>query len=65
MYFLIKGEGLLRKYNTNWDKVICDIKKEFDSKPVYNQKFLKTKIKSYGEETADLHYKEMPETGSN
>ena len=24
-----------------------DIKKEFDSKPVYNKIFLKTKIKSY------------------
>ena len=34
-------------YNTIWDKVSADIKKEFDSEPVYNRKFLKTKIKSH------------------
>ena len=33
-------------YNTIWDKVIADIRKEFDSKPAYNKKYLKTKIKS-------------------
>ena len=27
-------------------KVINIVKKEFDSKPVYNEKYLKTKIKS-------------------
>ena len=34
MYFLIKDDDLLEKYNA--------IKKEFDSKPVYNKTFLKT-----------------------
>ena len=32
------------KYNTIWDRVSADIKKEYNSKPIYN-KFLKTKIK--------------------
>ena len=32
-------------------KVINIIKKEFDSKPVYNEKYLKTKIKSYNGKT--------------
>ena len=27
-----------KKYNTIWDKVSADIKKEFDSEPVYNNK---------------------------
>ena len=27
MYFLIKGDGLLEKYNTIWYKVSADIKK--------------------------------------
>ena len=47
MYFLIEDDDLLEKYNTIWDKVIVDIKKEFDSKPVYNKNFLKTKRKSH------------------
>ena len=34
MFFLI---DLLEKYNTIWNKVISDIRKEFDSKPVYNK----------------------------
>ena len=34
MYFLIKYDDLLEKYNTVWDKVSADIKKEFDSEPV-------------------------------
>ena len=40
------GDNLIKKHNAIWDKVSADIKKEFDSKPVYNKKFLKTKIKS-------------------
>ena len=43
----------------------CDIKKEFDSEPAYNKNFLKTKIKSYGDEATDFHDKEIPQVGSN
>ena len=35
-YFLIEDNDLLEKYNTIWDKVSTDIKKEFDSEPFYN-----------------------------
>ena len=38
MYFLIENDELLEKYNTIWDKVSADIKKEFDREPVYNIK---------------------------
>ena len=48
MYFLIEDDALLEKYNTIWDKVSADIKKEFDSELVYFF-FLKTKIKSHGD----------------
>ena len=48
MYFLNEDDGFLEKYNTIWDKVSADIKKEFDSEPVYFF-FLKTKIKSHGD----------------
>ena len=40
--FLIKDNELLEKYNEIWDKVSKVIKKEFDSEPVYNKKYLKT-----------------------
>ena len=36
MYFLIEDD-VLGKYNTIRDKVSDDMKKEFDSKPVYNK----------------------------
>ena len=39
MYFLVEDDDSLGKYNTIWDKVSTDIKKEFDSKPVYNNIF--------------------------
>ena len=29
--FFIEDDNLLKKYNTIWDKVSADIKKEFDS----------------------------------
>ena len=40
MYFLIEDDSLLGKYNTIWDKVSADVKKEFDSEPVYTKTFL-------------------------
>ena len=36
-----------KKYNEIWKNVSNIIKKDFDSKPVYHEKYLKTKIKSY------------------
>ena len=55
MYFLIEDDDLLEKYNIIWDKISADIKNEFDSEPVYNKKFLKTKMKSHGDEVTDFH----------
>ena len=57
MYFLIEGDDLLEKYNTIWDKVSADMKKEFDSEPVYNKNFLKTKIKFRSDEVTDSYDK--------
>ena len=37
LYFLIEDNDLLEKFNTILDKVSADIKKEFDSEPVYNK----------------------------
>ena len=45
MYFLIEDEDLLEKYNTIWDKFSADIKKEFDSEPVYQKIFFENQNK--------------------
>ena len=65
MYFLIEDDDLLEKYNTIWVKVSADIKKEFDSDPAYNKIFLKTKIKSHGDEVTDFYDKEIPIISTN
>ena len=39
MHFLIKNDELLKKYETMSDKLKADIKKELDSKSVYNKNF--------------------------
>ena len=63
--FLIEDDDLCEKFNTIRDKVSSDIKKEFDSEPAYNQIFLKTKIKSYGDDVTDFYDKEIPKVNSN
>ena len=45
MYFLIKDDELLEKYNEVWEKVKNSIRKEFDSKPVCNEKYLKANFR--------------------
>ena len=63
--FLIEDDNLLEKYNTIWDKVSADIKKELDGEPVYNKELLKTKIKSHDHEVIDFYYKKVPKVDSN
>ena len=50
---------------SSWDKISCDIKKEFDSQPVHNKNFLNTRIRSYSDEDTDFHDKEIHKVGSN
>ena len=64
MHFLIEDDDLLEKYTTIWDNVGTDIRKEFDSGPVCNKKFLKTKIKSYFDEAIDFCNKAIPKVNS-
>ena len=65
IHFLIEDDDLYKKYNTIWDKVSADIKKEFYSEPVYNKVYLKTKIKPHGDEITYFYNKEIPKLGSN
>ena len=59
MYFLIDDNVLLEKYNTTRDKVSTDIKKEIDGEPVYNEEFLKTKIKSHADQAPGFYDKKI------
>ena len=45
----------------NWKNVSNIIKKEFDSKAIYNEKYLKIKIKFYnGKISTNVHINEIP-----
>ena len=57
MYFLIEHDDILEKHNTIWGKVSADVKKEFNSNPVYNKEFLKSKIKYHSDEITDFYDK--------
>ena len=57
---------MLEKYNKNWDKVINIINNGFGSGPVYNNKYLKTEIKSYeGKVNTIFHNDKMSADGSH
>ena len=56
MSFLIKNE-LLEKYNEIWEKVKNSIEKEFVSELIYNEKYLKAKMKMYnGKTNTNFHH---------
>ena len=44
---LVNDKEILIKYSEIWDKIKSLIKKEFNGEPVYNDKYIKTKIKIY------------------
>ena len=63
--FLIPDDELLEKYNEIWEKVKDSLKREFGSKPVYNKKYLKAKIKSYnGKINTNFHNNKIPKKDS-
>ena len=51
---MIEDDEFLEKHNTIRDNVSADTKMEFDSEPVYNKNYLKTKIKYHGDEVTDF-----------
>ena len=64
-FFSIKDDDLLEKYNEIWEEVKNIIKKEFHREPVYNEKYLKLKIKSYnGKISTNFHNNKIPKEGS-
>ena len=47
-FFLVYDQEVLNKYNKIWDKIKDSFGKRLDSEPVYNDKYIKTKISLYG-----------------
>ena len=46
-FFLVYDQEVLNKYNKIWDKIKDSFGKRLDSEPVYNYKYIKTKISLY------------------
>ena len=62
---MIKDDELLEKHNEICENVSKIIKKEFDSKPLYHEKYLKTKIKPYkGKINTNFHNNKVPKEDS-
>ena len=47
MSFLIKNDRVLNKYNTIWDKIKETLNIKFHSMPVYDEKYIKAKVREF------------------
>ena len=46
-YFLIKDDKVLEKYDKMWDVIKNKLNIKFHSKPVYDKKYLKSKVREF------------------
>ena len=61
MSFIVKNKQLLKKYTKIWEKIEGLMKINFESKLVYSDKYIKTKIEIYtGSIITNFHNKKMP-----
>ena len=47
MSFMIKGDEVLKKYKEIWNVIKNKLRIKFHSEPVYEQKYLRTKVKEF------------------
>ena len=47
MSFVIKYDDVLGKYNEIWDKIKEKLKIKFHSMPVYDEKYIKAKVREF------------------
>ena len=47
MSFVIKDDDVLDKYNENWDEIKNKINIKFHSMPVYDEQYIKTKVREF------------------
>ena len=48
MFFLIKDDDVLDKSNKIWNKIKKTLNIEFHSMPVYDEKYIKAKVREFG-----------------
>ena len=53
------------KINNIWNKASNNIEKELDCEPIYDKRFLNTKLRSYIDVATNFHTRKIPEAGSN
>ena len=47
MSFMVKNDGVLDKYNEIWDKIKEKLSIKFHSTPVYDEKYIKAKVREF------------------
>ena len=58
---LVNDKKILKKYLEIWNKIKSFIEKEFDSEPVYNDKYIKSKIIIYNNLVyTNFHHNKAP-----
>ena len=56
MSFLTDNNEFLERYKKIWEKISNLIGKKFDSEPVYNNKYINTKIRSYNNDIMTIFH---------
>ena len=54
-----RDKNLLKKIIKSGIKSAITLKKRFYSKPIFDEKYIKTKIKSFGDGDTDFHHKTL------
>ena len=66
MYFVIKDDNVLDKYNEIWDKIKMELNIKFHSMPVYDGKYIKAKVREFnGVIKTNFLGDEIPQEGMN
>ena len=47
LFFFTNNNEFLERYIAIWGKISDSVNKKFDSDPIYNNKYINTKIRSY------------------
>ena len=56
MSFMVKDDDLLDKYNKIWDKIQNKLSIKFHSTPVYDEKYVKTKVREFDSVIKKINY---------
>ena len=55
MYFFTNNNEFLERYTAIWEKISDLINQKFDSDPIYNNKYINTKIRSCNNIITNFH----------